>query len=162
MVGYVRDGELDIPVEPGDYIVTVHRGVRFEPVQQAITIESGQTTALTVKSGQDLRLDTTGDVNWTSGNATSNTVVSVKGASTQSWTAGLMSPPGGTFTITATSAKDASKSAKLTVTVTPPTTERGARQRPCRPPGVSREPTPSRFTCATWTGERPWCSTKCR
>ncbi|NMV38853.1 hypothetical protein [Ralstonia insidiosa] len=86
---------------------------------QSFSAGSGQTAALTVKSGQDLRLDTTGDVNWTSGNATSNTVVSVKGASTQSWTAGLMSPPGGTFTITATSAKDASKSAKLTVTVTP-------------------------------------------
>ena len=95
---------------------------------QSFSAGSGQTTALTVKSGQDLRLDTTGDVNWTSGNATSNTVVSVKGASTQSWTAGLMSPPGGTFTITATSAKDARKSAKLTVTVTPHEYTSGAPQ----------------------------------
>ena len=46
MVGYVRDGDLDIPVEPGDYLVTVHRGLRFEPVQQTITIESGQTAEL--------------------------------------------------------------------------------------------------------------------
>jgi len=78
-----------------------------------------QNATLTVKSGQDLRLDSSTDVNWKSGDATSNTEVSVKGASTQSWTAGLKSPPGGTFTITVTSAKDASKSAKVTVTVTP-------------------------------------------
>lgn len=95
---------------------------------QSFSAGSGQTTTLTVKSGQDLRLDTTGDVNWTSGSATSNTVVSVKGASTQSWTAGLMSPPGGTFTVVATSAKDSSKSARLMVTVTPHEYTSGAQQ----------------------------------
>ncbi|MFT0732946.1 hypothetical protein ACTJK6_08390 [Ralstonia sp. 22086] len=86
---------------------------------QTFSASSGQTATLTVKSGQDLRLDSSTDVNWKSGDATSNTEVSVKGASTQSWTAGLKSPPGGTFTVTVTSAKDASKSAKVTVTVTP-------------------------------------------
>ncbi|CAJ0694774.1 hypothetical protein LMG19089_01400 [Ralstonia edaphis] len=86
---------------------------------QTFSAGSGQNATLTVKSGQDLRLDSSTDVNWKSGDATSNTEVSVKGASTQSWTAGLKSPPGGTFTVTVTSAKDASKSAKVTVTVTP-------------------------------------------
>lgn len=80
---------------------------------------SGQPAELTIKSGQDLRLDSSSDVNWKSGDATSNTEVSVKGASTQSWTAGVKSPPGGTFTITVTSAKDSSKSAKITVKVSP-------------------------------------------
>lgn len=86
---------------------------------QSFSAGNGQTATLTVKSGQDLRFDTNNDVNWKSSDATSNTQVSVKGASTQSWTAGLKSPPGGTFTVTVTSAKDASKSAKVTVTVTP-------------------------------------------
>ncbi len=47
IVGYVRDGDLDLPVEPGDYVVTVHRGLRYEPVQQSVTIESGAATELT-------------------------------------------------------------------------------------------------------------------
>ena len=73
---------------------------------QSFNLGSGQTTELTVKSGQDLRLDSSSDVNWKSGDATPNTEVAVKGASTQSWTAGLKSPPGGTFTLIVTSAKD--------------------------------------------------------
>ena len=59
---------------------------------QSINVDGNQTATLTVKSGQDLRLDTDKDVNWNAGNKTSYTDFSVKGASTQSWTAGLMSP----------------------------------------------------------------------
>ena len=42
-LGYVRDGQLSIPLEPGSYLVTVHRGVRYELVTSQITIESGGT-----------------------------------------------------------------------------------------------------------------------
>ncbi|MSQ01854.1 MAG: carboxypeptidase regulatory-like domain-containing protein [Myxococcales bacterium] len=42
-LGYVRDGQLSLPLEPGSYLVTVHRGVRYELVTSQITIESGGT-----------------------------------------------------------------------------------------------------------------------
>ncbi|WP_199032770.1 hypothetical protein [Ralstonia sp. ASV6] len=95
---------------------------------QSFSAGNGQTATLTVKSGQDLRFDTDKDVNWKAGDKTSYTDFLVKGASTQSWTASSMSPPGGTFTVTATSAKDASKSVKVTVTVTPHEYTAGAPQ----------------------------------
>ncbi len=44
--GYVRDGALDLPLEPGDYVVTVHRGTRFEPVVAELAVESGVATPL--------------------------------------------------------------------------------------------------------------------
>jgi hypothetical protein len=44
--GFVRDGDLDLPLEPGDYDVVVYRGVRDELVHQAVTIVSGGTTDL--------------------------------------------------------------------------------------------------------------------
>ena len=46
LFGYVRDGDLELPVEPGEYTVTVHRGLRFEPVQESVTVTSGETTSL--------------------------------------------------------------------------------------------------------------------
>jgi hypothetical protein len=46
IVGYVRDGALDIPVEPGDYTVTVHRGLRYEAIQETVTIESGLSASV--------------------------------------------------------------------------------------------------------------------
>jgi hypothetical protein len=49
IVGYVADGALDIPVEPGDYLVTVHRGLTHEAVQQAVSITSGEATALSAE-----------------------------------------------------------------------------------------------------------------
>lgn len=85
---------------------------------QSFSGGSGQTTTLTVKSGQDLRFDASNDVVWASVNA-SQTEVTLKGSSTQSWTAGLKSPPGGTVTLVVTSAKDSNKSATVTVTVSP-------------------------------------------
>ena len=39
--GYVRDGDLEMPIEPGDYNVTVHRGLRWEPHTEAVSITSG-------------------------------------------------------------------------------------------------------------------------
>lgn len=39
--GYIRDGVLDMPLEPGDYTVTVHRGVAHEPHEQSVTITAG-------------------------------------------------------------------------------------------------------------------------
>lgn len=41
--GYVRDGDLDVPVEPGSYRVTVHRGLSWEPTVVEVTVESGGT-----------------------------------------------------------------------------------------------------------------------
>jgi hypothetical protein len=40
--GYARDGELVLPVEPGDYLVTVHRGLRYGAVTEAISVGSGE------------------------------------------------------------------------------------------------------------------------
>ncbi len=42
-IGFVRDGDLDIPAEPGDYVLVVHRGVRDELYVQDLTVVSGQT-----------------------------------------------------------------------------------------------------------------------
>jgi len=45
--GWVRDGDIDLPVEPGDYLVTVHRGPRFEVVQETVTVAAGDVTSMT-------------------------------------------------------------------------------------------------------------------
>lgn len=42
-VGYVRDGTLEIPVEPGTYTITASRGVRYEVATVSATVESGAT-----------------------------------------------------------------------------------------------------------------------
>jgi hypothetical protein len=39
-IGYIRDGQIDIPVEPGDYTVYVHRGLMCEYTTQSITLTS--------------------------------------------------------------------------------------------------------------------------
>ena len=44
--GYVRDGDLDLSLEPGEYQVTVHRGVAWELTTEAVTIESGGRVSL--------------------------------------------------------------------------------------------------------------------
>ncbi len=46
VVGFVRDGAADLPLEPGAYDVVVHRGVRDELVRASVTIVSGEPTAL--------------------------------------------------------------------------------------------------------------------
>ena len=45
-LGFVRDGAMDIPLEPGTYRVTVHRGIRYEVDVQEVTVTSGEVTAL--------------------------------------------------------------------------------------------------------------------
>ncbi len=42
-LGFLRDGELTLPVEPGDYVITVHRGLRWELDQLTVTVDSGET-----------------------------------------------------------------------------------------------------------------------
>lgn len=41
---WLRSGE--IPLEAGDYVVTLHRGLRYEPVVTEVSIASGETTVL--------------------------------------------------------------------------------------------------------------------
>lgn len=41
---WLREG--DIPLEPGDYTVTIHRGLRTEPFTADISVESGAVTTL--------------------------------------------------------------------------------------------------------------------
>lgn len=46
-VGFVRDGELSLALEPGTYEVVAHRGVRDEYVRESVTIESGVSRPFT-------------------------------------------------------------------------------------------------------------------
>ena len=45
--GYVRDGDLDLQLEPGEYRVTVHRGVAWELTEEEVTISAGGRVAVT-------------------------------------------------------------------------------------------------------------------
>lgn len=45
-LAFVRDGAMDILLEPGDYRVTVHRGVRNEVDVQTVTVAAGERTAI--------------------------------------------------------------------------------------------------------------------
>lgn len=47
-VGWVRDGDLDLTVEPGDYTLIAHRGVRDEVDVQSIHVASGDTLRVDV------------------------------------------------------------------------------------------------------------------
>lgn len=47
-LGFIRDGDLDLPLEPGAYRVTVHRGVRYEAEIADVVVTAGATTALPV------------------------------------------------------------------------------------------------------------------
>lgn len=40
-LGWIRDGSLDLAVEPGDYSLVVHRGVREEVSVQSVHVDSG-------------------------------------------------------------------------------------------------------------------------
>lgn len=48
-LGYIRDGDIAIPLEPGEYIVTVHRGLMCEYHSQSISILSSETQAIEVE-----------------------------------------------------------------------------------------------------------------
>ena len=45
-MGYVRDGDLTLPLEPGEYLVTVHRGTTCEYAQATVTVASGTTESI--------------------------------------------------------------------------------------------------------------------
>ncbi len=45
-LAFVADGAMELPLEPGDYVVTVHRGVRTEVDVQSVTVVSGETTSV--------------------------------------------------------------------------------------------------------------------
>lgn len=45
-LGWVRDGALDVPVEPGTYVVTVHRGARDEQHVETVTVAPGGTATV--------------------------------------------------------------------------------------------------------------------
>lgn len=49
---YVRSGQGAISLEPGDYTVTVHRGLRYEPFTAAVTIGSGEQQWLMAELAQ--------------------------------------------------------------------------------------------------------------
>ena len=48
-MGYVRDGDLALPLEPGEYRVIVHRGPECEYSEGLVTIVSGQRVAVDVE-----------------------------------------------------------------------------------------------------------------
>lgn len=56
-LAFVRDGAMDIPLEPGDYRVIVHRGVRNELDVQTVTVTAGETTALSATIVQAYAVD---------------------------------------------------------------------------------------------------------
>ncbi|MDP2317418.1 MAG: CehA/McbA family metallohydrolase [Pseudomonadota bacterium] len=45
-IGFIRDGDLDLQVEPGTYDVVVYRGVRDELARSVVTVGTGETVAL--------------------------------------------------------------------------------------------------------------------
>ncbi len=45
-IGFVRDGAMDLALEPGTYDVVVHRSVRDELHRETVTITAGETVAL--------------------------------------------------------------------------------------------------------------------
>jgi len=47
-VGWSRDGEVDILVEPGEYKLIAHRGIRFETHSETITVEASTPATVTV------------------------------------------------------------------------------------------------------------------
>ena len=55
---YVVDGEMSVPLEPGEYSVVVHRGTTHEAVTASVTIESGDAT--TVRADLIQSVDTAG------------------------------------------------------------------------------------------------------
>lgn len=52
VLGWARDGSIELVAEPGSYEVYVHRGLRFERVQQSIELEAGQRLELSVELEQ--------------------------------------------------------------------------------------------------------------
>ncbi len=63
VIGFVRDGELELPLEPGTYSVVVYRGVRDELFTQTVTVVSGEIVAMAAELTVAYTLDgvVTGD-----------------------------------------------------------------------------------------------------
>ncbi len=55
--GFVRDGDISLPVEPGNYHVVVHRGVRDEVWTQDVQVASNEHLALTASIAPAYTLD---------------------------------------------------------------------------------------------------------
>jgi hypothetical protein len=43
---YIKDGAGSVPIEPGDYTIVIHRGARYDPVVQSVSIVGGESTVL--------------------------------------------------------------------------------------------------------------------
>lgn len=56
-LGWTPDGAVTLPVEPGDYEVLVHRGVRHELHQETVTVASGETVSITAPLAEAYALD---------------------------------------------------------------------------------------------------------
>ena len=54
---YPSSCRIDLPVEPGDYEVTVHRGLRWEPWQQTVSVVSGEAYSLSPELTEAWHLD---------------------------------------------------------------------------------------------------------
>ncbi|MFK7929617.1 MAG: CehA/McbA family metallohydrolase [Myxococcota bacterium] len=57
-LAWAHDGEITVPVSPGERRIEVHRGLRFERAQQTVQLEAGQ--ALTVELTLDAAYETPG------------------------------------------------------------------------------------------------------
>jgi hypothetical protein len=47
--GWSRDGEIELLVEPGEYKLVAHRGIRFEAHTETITLEASSPTEVTIR-----------------------------------------------------------------------------------------------------------------
>jgi hypothetical protein len=56
-VGWARDGEVRIPVEPGRYTLIVQRGIRYELEQRTVDVEAGKDLPVTVHLEQAYTAD---------------------------------------------------------------------------------------------------------
>ena len=46
VVGYIRDGNIDLPVEPGEYRVTASRGTRYEVATTTVVVTTGASASV--------------------------------------------------------------------------------------------------------------------
>lgn len=80
-------------------------------------LKDGGSTTLNIASGQELRLSASNGVTWTA--SMEKTTIQPKSQNSAVWDAVLISPEGGTVTLVAKSAADASKLATIRIEVPP-------------------------------------------
>ncbi len=56
-LAFVNDGAMELPLEPGSYRVTVHRGVRYEVYTEDVEVSSAATTAVAASLAAAYTLD---------------------------------------------------------------------------------------------------------